>query len=318
MSLPAYDDLPPADGGGRSAWGLFGEGDSVGLFNLQTAERVIRAASLIKRGEVFPLNAPIDLVDPPMFGRGAVRRTTLHKVDGTGFDDVLDNFFPQASSQWDSLAHVAFKKGAFYNGVTIDEVVAGHRNTIGHWARRGIAGRAVLLDMETFLGGAGQGFDPGSARSITVDELDGCREAAGITFEEGDILLVNTGFLRWYQDQPRPARSAMADPQRLEAVGLAHQEDMARYLWNAHVAAVASDCPAVEVWPPDWSSSAWPFGFLHHVLIGQFGMALGELWWLDDLAEHCRRDGRFEMFLTSAPLNAPGGIGSPPNALAIK
>jgi len=25
-----------------------------------------------------------------------------------------------------------------------------------------------------------------------------------------------------------------------------------------------------------------------------------------------------EFFLTSAPLNVPGGIGSPPNALAIK
>jgi hypothetical protein len=47
-------------------------------------------------------------------------------------------------------------------------------------------------------------------------------------------------------------------------------------------------------------------------------MALGELWWLDDLADDCAQDGIYECLLTSAPLNAKGGIGSPPNALAIK
>ncbi len=57
---------------------------------------------------------------------------------------------------------------------------------------------------------------------------------------------------------------------------------------------------------------------LHRVLIGQFGMALGELWHLDDLAADCDQDGVHEFFLASAPLNVPGGIGSPPNALALK
>jgi hypothetical protein len=61
-----------------------------------------------------------------------------------------------------------------------------------------------------------------------------------------------------------------------------------------------------------------PFGFLHRMLIGQFGLAVGELWWLDDLARACRGDGRFEVFLTAAPTNVTGGIGSSANALAIK
>jgi hypothetical protein len=66
------------------------------------------------------------------------------------------------------------------------------------------------------------------------------------------------------------------------------------------------------------SEQARPFGFLHNVLIGQFGMALGELWWLSDLASDCAADRSYEMFLVSTPLNAPGGIGSPANAVAIK
>ena len=36
------------------------------------------------------------------------------------------------------------------------------------------------------------------------------------------------------------------------------------------------------------------------------------------LASDCAADGIYEMFLVSAPLNAPGGIGSPANAVAIK
>jgi hypothetical protein len=72
------------------------------------------------------------------------------------------------------------------------------------------------------------------------------------------------------------------------------------------------------VWPADWRKESRPFGFLHRMLIGQFGMALGELWWLDDLARDCRDDGRYTSFFSSAPLNVAGGVSSPPNAVAIK
>ena len=46
---------------------------------------------------------------------------------------VYDNFYPQASSQWDSLAHVGYAPDQMYNGVTESEVLAGTRNTIDHW-----------------------------------------------------------------------------------------------------------------------------------------------------------------------------------------
>jgi hypothetical protein len=47
-------------------------------------------------------------------------------------------------------------------------------------------------------------------------------------------------------------------------------------------------------------------------------MAIGELWDLSRLAADCGADGRYEAFLVSAPLNKTGGIGSPPNAIALK
>lgn len=316
--LPDYDSLPAVEGGARSGWGLFGADDCAGLMNLQTPERVVAAARLVRRGAVFPLNAPLDYPSPPLFGRGAVRRTNLSIRGGRGFDDVLDNFYPQAASQWDSLGHVGFKENVFYNGASWEDVNGGRRNTIEHWAHKGIAGRAVLLDLQRAMSECGRDYDPGSSHALTVEELELARRRAGVEYEPGDVILLRTGFTEWYLTQDAAARRRLASPDLLQAAGLEHSEAMVRYLWNTRACAVASDCPSVEVWPPDRRPEAWPFGFLHTMLIGQFGLALGELWWLEDLAADCAADGVCEMFLTSAPLNAPGGIGSPPNALAIK
>ncbi len=312
--LPSYDQLPAAPEGGRSGWGVFGVDDNVGLFNLLTPERVVQAAGLIRKGAVFPLDAPLDAFSPPIAtGRGIPRHHILHVPGTVGFDDVYDNFYPQGSSQWDSLGHVGYSPDVFYNGATEDDVASGRRNTIEHWARRGIAGRGVVLDMVRSLAAAGRPYDPGSSTGFTVEDLELARQQAGIEFRPGDILLLHTGFATWYLDQTVSARAAVA--RRVATPGIAHGEDMCRYLWDAHVAAIASDTFAVEVFPPEREQ---PTGYLHRMLIGQFGMALGELWWTEDLAADCASDGIYEVFVTSAPLHAPGAIGSPPNALAIK
>ena len=78
--LPRYDELPEAGGGGRSAWGLFGATDSVGLLNLQTDASVLAAAGLVRKGAVFSLNAELDAVDPPLDpDRAMVRHRVLHQ-----------------------------------------------------------------------------------------------------------------------------------------------------------------------------------------------------------------------------------------------
>jgi len=59
-------------------------------------------------------------------------------------------------------------------------------------------------------------------------------------------------------------------------------------------------------------------GFLHFRIIPLLGMAVGEMFVLDALAEDCAADGVYEGLFTSAPLNKVGGSGSPANALAIK
>ena len=65
-------------------------------------------------------------------------------------------------------------------------------------------------------------------------------------------------------------------------------------------------------------SSLAPDGFLHHYLLGRFGIAIGEMFVLDPLAEDCAADRIYEGLLTAAPLNIEGGTGSPANALVLK
>jgi len=136
-----------------------------------------------------------------------------------------------------------------------------------------------------------------------------------VEFAAGDIILLHTGFAAWYLRQPSQVKNRLHG--NVAAPGLERSEAVCEYLWNSHAAAIACDTFGVEVFPAD-RAQAHPFGFLHTILIGQFGMALGELWWLADLAGDCSADGIYEMFLVSAPMNAPGGIGSPANAVAIK
>jgi kynurenine formamidase len=315
--IPSYDELPPAPNGGRSGWGVFGAEDNIGLFNLQGAEQVRTGAGLVRKGAVFPLDAPLDAFTPPLATtRGTPRPKVLHRAGTFGFDDVIDNFYPQASSQWDSLAHVGYAPGVFYNGATEDDILAGRRNTIEHWSKKGIAGRAVVLDMVRTLADDGRAYSPGDSVPFSVADLELARERAGVEFAPGDVILLHTGFAAWYGEQSDDDRFNM--PRQLKTAGIEHSEDMARYLWNTHASALATDTFAVEVWPPDFSAGAGVFGFMHHMLIGQFGMALGELWWLKDLADDCAADGVYETMFVSAPLNNTGGIGSPPNAVAIK
>lgn len=60
-----------------------------------------------------------------------------------------------------------------------------------------------------------------------------------------------------------------------------------------------------------------PGGFRLLTRCSLSGMPIGELWELKRLSSHCKETGRYSFMLTSAPLNHPGLVGSPSNALAI-
>lgn len=56
---------------------------------------------------------------------------------------------------------------------------------------------------------------------------------------------------------------------------------------------------------------------LHQYFLALFGMNIGELWDLKALSKACAEKKKYSFLMTSCPLNVPGSVGSPPNALAI-
>ncbi|CCQ44229.1 hypothetical protein ARTSIC4J27_153 [Pseudarthrobacter siccitolerans] len=314
--LPDYDELPKTDFGIGASWGMFGQSDEDGLLNLHGPATTLQAAQSIVTGEVIRLDVPLDFFDPPLYGRPRYTRDTVVTENGS-VDESYSALNPQSSSQWDALSHVAAYPGKYYNGATLDEVLEG-RNSIASWARRGIVGRGVLLDLQRDAELNGQPYDPGSPHAFSVADLERARQRAGVEFRRGDIILLRTGFAAWYADLGTDERQRISDRANMAAAGLEHTEEMARYLWNIHCSAIVSDTPCVEVFPMGHSSPESPFGILHRALLGHFGMAIGELWWLEELAARSHDDGRATCMLVSAPLYAPGGVGSMANALAIR
>jgi hypothetical protein len=312
--VPMYADLPRS-ALGRDASGVFGPGDDLGRLNLLTPDAISAGASEIQRGTVFNLSLPLNLPDPPL---NNVRKPYSHHIfhfDGRKEiqDDYVDGFYLQHSTQWDGLRHQSNRlTGRFYNDV--DEQAAGprgHRLGIEKWVEHGITGRAVLADVARYMSRSGSSLNPRASAPITVEILTDTLRAEHVDLRTGDILLVRTGFLEAYLASDAADRQGFV--RNRHCPGLHSGEEMAEFLWDSGVAVIAADNLAVEPFPP------YPPGeSLHQRLIPLLGFALGELFDLGGLAHDSAADGRYTSFFVAVPLNVPGAVGSPGNAIAIK
>jgi kynurenine formamidase len=266
----------------------------------------------------------MDLPDPPLYRRAPLHHEVRHDPASTSQDDLLLTWNPQSSSQWDGFRHVRRAGHGFFGGI------ADADHGVGHWGARGIAARAVLVDVARWRASVGRPLIHDTPDPIDPDDLLAALRAQGSTVLPGDVLLVRTGFLAWYRTLDRETQVAIADPDRLRSPGLRPVEASARLLWDLGLAAVAADNPALEVWPIgallDPAEVAAiraqperePEMQLHTRVLTMLGMPIGELWDLDPLADRCAADGRYSCLLASAPLRLPGGVASPANAIVIR
>jgi kynurenine formamidase len=172
----------------------------------------------------------------------------------------------------------------------------------------------VLADVARWRASVGRPIEAGASDIIEPSDLVETLAAQGSAVEPGDVLLIRTGWIAWYRSLDDGARAELA-AHRPRTCGLRPGRETAGVLWDMHIAALAMDNPAVEVWPP---TSFDEEGFAHVALLPLLGLPLGELWDLDRLADDCASDGVYTSFFTAAPLNVHGGVGSPANAIAIK
>lgn len=317
--IPRFKDLPVKKGApAESSWGVFGEGDEFGCLNFLTPEGVVEAARLVQKGRVFRLDTPINYAKPPLFNRLPAKHTILsfEQYGLLGHDDSLDNYNTQEGSQWDGLAHVGHvRHRKFYNGVTDDQVKDGPdgKLSIHKWANR-VVGRGVLIDVRKFTQDKGRPLDPLTSATYKLKDLQEALAAQKSTLKPGSILLVRTGWLGAYFGTSAAEKKAMAPLEALKSCGIEATSEMVGWLWDNRVAAIGTDCPAVEQWPWDFKDE----GALHYRALSMLGLPLGEQFVLDDLAADCAADNRYEFMVVSVPMNLEGGIATPPNAVAIK
>jgi kynurenine formamidase len=314
LRVPDFDELPTLEGLGlRHAWGVFGPDDQLGTINFLTPERSAAAARLVLDGTTVNLTLPLGAVDPPFYGREPMRHT-VYRLDRNYWDDRIDNLHLQGSSHWDSLRHVQARELGWWGGVTDESQIKGGSGPLGieHWVEHGMIGRGVLLDVGGHLDAGSQVHDPFASLSITPETLDATALAQGVEIREGDILCVRFGWIAKYRTLDAAGRRDLARGDH-DFTGLWAGEEMARWLWNHRVAAVAADNPAVEVSPGDRN-----VGSLHRRVLPLLGLAVGELFDFERLAGLCAADRRWDFMFVSVPLNLIGGVGSPANAVAVR
>jgi kynurenine formamidase len=197
--------------------------------------------------------------------------------------------------------------------VRADQVTHGEgsKNGIDKVAEFGLVGRGVLADIPRYFAKTGRAWEVLGQHRVTAEDLAACLADQGSTLKQGDILLVRLGWVGELLAEPDLEKRHHLYSARTFS-GLSGQEDMWEFLWDHRVAAVATDTVTVEVWPRSTTGPSL------HIAIARMGFTLGEMFYLEKLAEDCARDRNHAFLFTSSPLNLRGGVGSPPNAIAVK
>ena len=187
-------------------WGKWGPDDQVGTLNYTTADDIVQAAKLVRKGQVISLALNYDKDGPqggktkfPPVGRFNPVHTMLRSgsdaysgtLDKRGIrsaDDMV--LFPlQAGTHWDGLGHIFFDNH-MWNGYDCREVSSFGAAKAGiHFTKEKMVGRGVLLDIPRHLGldWLPEGY------AIKNDLLDACCASQGVSVGRGDHLLVRTG-----------------------------------------------------------------------------------------------------------------------------
>ena len=279
----------------------WGPDDERGAANLMGPEVVLRAARLIRTGEVIEMGHPLHAA-MPFYGDRVfnlqVKRTRWPAGSNTrgSSEEIITTELGQVGTQIDGFGHQSIGND-HYNCFKLDEIATRTGfSKLGMENSGGFFTRGVLLDIPGLKGVEMLG----DRYEITAQDLQDALERQNLTLETGDAVIVNTGFWRlWGVDNARYYRTQ-------PGLGV----EAAEWLAAQNPMIVGSDSCCVEVNPnPDPNLSS-P---VHQIMLVEHGIYLIESLKLDELLE---KDVDEFAFIVE-PLKLTGATGSAIAPIAV-
>lgn len=283
-----------------SNWGRWGDDDQLGALNLITPEKRRQAAALVTDGVTVSMARPAvpDGSSNSAFQHKMVSLPQPGEITSCG-DQYCVAYHGFTVTHMDALCHL-FYKGRMYNGFPQSDVTAGGAAKLSVAnAKNGIFTRCVLMDMPRLFGVR---YLKGG-RAIYPEDLEAWEKAAGVKVGSGDAVLVRTG--SWLREE-------VEGPWEIEKSTAGLHASCLPWLKARDVAVVGSDL-ALDVLPSGVDDFPMP---VHWTVVVYLGMPILDNLNLEDVAEAAAQRKRWQFLLTVAPLNVPGGTGSPINPLA--
>lgn len=304
-------------------WGRWGDDDEVGALNYLGPQNVLDAVALIRSGKVFTLQVP--MADPkgdPIWPGDRSKPVRVNVIDKghflsgkmagapggiEGCDDMIHCYL-QGSTQYDALGH-AWYGDQIYNGYDARTTIGGMtRASILPIAEKGIVGRAVLIDIARARGK--ESLERGE--TFTHHDLLAAAEAQGVEIRKRDILIIRTGWIGLFFRDPQ---AFYGNGKGWLEPGLTLSRELVDWFHEREIPNLVTDTMANEVTVDPATGAVLP---LHIALMSYLGVTFTEIASLDQLAEDCAQDGRYEFFYAAAPLKVVQAAGSPVNPIVIK
>jgi kynurenine formamidase len=295
-----------------SKWGAK---DEIGSGNLMKPEMALKAAKLIRTGEVFTLGFHLSS-SLPLIGS---RRFDLHTKRTTATDpgtrgeneEIVITELGQVGTQLDAFAHQTYG-GEYYNCVTDHDMSfggGGAPNDLMAGARQGfpklgvekipdIMTRGVLIDV---AGLKNVEMLP-AGYEITADDLQQALAKEKVKLEAGDAVMINTGWGKLYtvQDKEKYLKSS-------PGIGI----DAGEWLIKQNSMLVGADNCCLEVRPYPAQKMTLP---IHAMLLIANGVYIVENLRLQELAA----GHAYETAYIMTPLKIDGATGSTIAPIAVR
>ncbi|MEU4213355.1 cyclase family protein [Streptomyces sp. NPDC026206] len=319
-SNPADAPAPPPAGAGNGpavsrrefdalfetvrTWGRWAHAGR-GAWNRVTTDHVRRAAALVRSGTVVPMARPWDTAPGPDNNKPALHyMSDLGDVEppepSTHKDFIGVDYHGKGVSHLDAPAHVAYR-GQLYDGGTARELVGAGGARFGDVSALGpLVTRGVLLDLPAVAGNTW--LEPGQA--VHAADVLAAETALDVKIGEGDAVLLRVGRFRRRQE---------LGAWDLDAASAGFHVDAMPLLAERGIALLGGDGDS-DVRPSPVEGLHSP---VHALAVAAMGVPLLDNLDLEALSAACAGTGRHEFLLVVAPLNIPGGTGSPVNPVAV-